>query len=132
MSNTTPRDIEAPDGAEALMKEYALAEAQLQQAKDAMKPLRAKLLAMFPADTIGEFVMKAGKWTLEVGFPEKVVWDSDELIAYFGADLPPFVKKNLSINETEFARLSEEQRAALNGARDLKAGTPKIDLAVSK
>ena len=62
MSNTTPREIDAPVGAEALMQEYALAEAQLQQAKDAMKPLRAKLLAMLTErhGSVREYVVSLG------------------------------------------------------------------------
>lgn len=131
MSKTKPREIEAPAGAEALMQEYALAEAQLQQAKDAMKPLRERLLAMFPAE-IGAWEIKAGKWVLEVSIPERVKWDADELTAYFGTPLPPYVKRTLAITETDFGRLSSEERQALHGARDVVLGTPKIDLSVAK
>lgn len=127
----TPTTVEAPAGAEQVMQEYALVEAQLQQAKDAMKPIRAKLLAMFPSDA-GEYEMTAGKWVLSVDLPDKVVWDADELAAHYGASVPPYVKRSFSITETDFKRLPTEERDALNKARELKVGSARIDLAVAK
>jgi hypothetical protein len=131
MSTSTPTAVEAPAAADKLMQDYALAEAKLQQAKDEMKPIRAALLAMFPSDA-GEYEMKAGKWVLSVDIPDKVVWNADELAAHYGASVPPYVKRNFYITETDFKRLPTEEREQLAGARDFKTGTPRIDLAVAK
>lgn len=125
------QQITAPDGAEDLMSEYALAEAKLQQAKDAMTPLRKKVVAMFPADS-GDYTMKAGKWAVEVSVPVKVKWDADELTAHYGAALPAHVKRSLSISEADFKRLPSEEREALSKAREFSSGSAKIDLAVAK
>lgn len=132
MSATTnqPVSIDAPEGAEDLFKEYALAEAAYVQAKEALKPLRDKLLALFPHE-VGDFVMTAGKWELEVSYPEKWSWNSDELAAYYGADLPVHVKRTLAINSSDFKRLPQAERDAIIGAREIKPGTPKLSLIVN-
>lgn len=126
----TFRQIEAPDDAEALFKEYALAEAALQQAKDAMAPLRKRVVGLFPSDTPGDFEIVAGKWSMKASVPESVKWDADELTAFYGATLPAHVKRSLSIPEADFRRLPSEDRAQLASAREIGVGSVKLDLSV--
>lgn len=125
------RAIEAPEGAEGLMQEYAMAEAKYEQARDEMRAVKEALLAQFPANEIGRFEMAAGKWTTTVKVPGRVEWDSEELAAYYGADMPPHLSRKLSINEAHWKSLPIDERAALNGARELKCGSASIDVEVS-
>ena len=124
----TPTEIEIDD-AEAfgtLLKEFALAEAQLEQAKEMYAPLRKALLHAFRTDAAGTLVGAAGGWQATVAYPEKVTWDDDEIAAHYGSDLPIYVKRKLSITETDYSRLPQEERDAMSRARVVGVGTPKI------
>lgn len=129
MSDTVTK-VDAPDGADDLFKEYALALTKVEDAKAELAPLRKKLLALFPKDRVGDFEMQAGNWVTTVSYPERKKWNSDEIAAFFGADLPIFVKRVLSISDEDFGRLPTDQRAALNGAVSYGIGTPKISVEV--
>lgn len=132
MSKKTKIVLPAPAGAEGLLMEYALAEAQLQQAKDAMKPLRERVIAMLPKGEPGDYFMQAGKWGLTASIPETVKWDADELIAYYGAGLPVFVKRTLSIPEADYKRLPLEEREGIAKARSFGTGSVKLDVEIVK
>ncbi|CAB4159081.1 hypothetical protein UFOVP708_49 [uncultured Caudovirales phage] len=119
-------DVDSPTELEALLKEYALAEAMLDQAKEAFAPLRKQVLALVKPEPSCLFAADAGDWQVTIEFPDKVVWDDDQLAAYYGGDLPVYVKRKLAINETDWARLGQQERDALTKARDVVAGTPKI------
>lgn len=123
--------VDTADGALDLFEEFALAEAKLQQAKDAMKPIKQRLLGLFPSDP-GEYEMVDGRWKCTVKVPDRVKWNSDDLAAYYGTSLPPYVKRALSMTETDYKRLPAHERDELAKAREIVAGTPVIDLEVVK
>jgi hypothetical protein len=119
-------DVDSPTELVALLKEYALAEAMLDQAKEAFAPLRKQVLALVKPEPSHLFAAEAGDWQVSIEFPDKVVWNDDQLAAYYGGDLPVYVKRKLAISETDWARIAQDEREALAKAREIVAGTPKI------
>lgn len=124
------RPIDAPEGTDKLLEEYALAEAEYTQARDKLRDIKKRVVALFPHDTIGKYQIEAGKWQATLTVPEKVKWNGEELIAYYGADLPVFVDRKLSISETNWSRLPTDERMKLVSARDISAGTPALEVEV--
>jgi hypothetical protein len=109
------------------IRDFVITEAAHQQAKDAYTAARKTLLNLLPKD-IGEHTMNAGGFTLSVKYPEKTVWDAEQLDALYGSDKPAHVKLSYSIDVRDLRRLPLPEQEQLKGCYEFKAGTPVIDV----
>jgi hypothetical protein len=110
-----------------VIRDFVIAEAQHQQAKEKYNECRKTLLKLLP-DEIGEHKLEVGDFTLTVKYPEKVVWDGLQLDALYGTDKPAHVKLSYSIDLRQLKRLPLQEQEQLKQCYDLKAGTPAIDI----
>lgn len=121
-------DVSDTADAAALFQEFAHSEARLEEAKAIHEPLKKRLIDLVNSKQVGSYEAEAGGWVARVTRPTKVTWDTDSLAAYFGADLPVYVKRTLGIGEQEWRRLSVGEREAIVRYRTEGAGSPKIEV----
>lgn len=110
-----------------VVEDFALSEARYSQAKEEYKAAREALLGLFDKQ-IGEQEKSIGKWGVKVEYPEKLKWNSDELAALYGSDLPAHVKQSLSVDIRTLRKLPESQQQELAGCYEQAIGTPSIDV----
>jgi hypothetical protein len=110
-----------------VIRDFVIAEAAHQQAKDTYNATRKALLKLLPND-IGEHKKVVDGFELTIKYPEKVVWDAAELDAIYGTDKPAHVKLSYSIDLRDLRRLPLEEQDKLKACYEVKAGTPAIDI----
>ncbi len=110
------------------IRDFVIAEAQYQQAKEKYSACREVVLNLLPKE-IGEFEKSIEDFTLKVTYPEKVVWDTEQLDALYGSDKPPHVKMTYSIDKRVVKRLPTSEREELEKCYSVKPGSPTIDIA---
>ena len=115
------------DPAYVTIRDYVITEAAHQQTKEAYTAARKALLALVPKE-IGENTLKVGDFTLTVKYPEKNVWDAEQLDALYGSDKPAHVKLSYSIDMSVLKRLPLPEQMTLQQCYEVKAGTPVIDI----
>ncbi len=109
------------------IRDFVIAEAQHTQFKDAYNAARKTLLNLVPKE-IGEHTVEAEGFTLTIKYPEKIVWDAEQLDALYGSDKPAHVKLSYSIDLRNLRRLSPSEQESLSKCHEVKAGTPEIDI----
>lgn len=117
------------ESAKAAIESYVQAEAVYTQAKEQYTSARAALLALVPHE-VGDFNVTAGKWNVDVQYPEKLKWDAEQLDAIYGDDKPPYVKATYSIDLRTLRKLPDVERDQLANAYAVVPGTPKISVEV--
>jgi hypothetical protein len=115
--------------AEAVVSEYVRCEEVRSRADAEYKAARKSLLDLFPKEA-GEHELIAGPWRAEVNYPGTMKWDSDELAAYYGTDIPLHVKRSLSIDVRDYNRLPGEEKQMLAKCFVPALGSPKISVEV--
>lgn len=110
-----------------VIRDYVINEAKYTQAKDAYNSARKALLALVPKE-IGEHTKSIGEFDLKVKYPEKDVWDAEELDALYGSDKPSHVKLSYSIDKRAIKRLPKDEQDKLARCVEVKPGTPEIDI----
>lgn len=111
----------------AALKDFVIAEAAHDQYKATYNAAREAVLNLLPKE-IGENSISAGGFTLTIKYPEKNVWDAEELDAMYGSDKPSHVKLSYSIDMRMLRRLPLEEQAKLKSCYEVKAGSPSIDI----
>lgn len=111
----------------AALRDYVIAEAAHEQAKAAYNAARKTLLNLLPKE-IGEHSMKIDGYTLSVKYPEKIVWDAEQLDALYGGDKPPHVKTSYAIDLRVLRSLPQSEQEQLSKCHEVKPGTPAIDI----
>lgn len=111
------------------IESYAQAEAVYAQAKEQYTSARQTLLNLVPKE-VGKFEVDAGKWHVDVEYPEKIKWDSEALDAIYGEDKPLYVKASYSIDLRALRKLSDAERTQLEKVYEVVPGTPKIAVEV--
>jgi hypothetical protein len=109
------------------IRDFVITEAAHQQTKEAYTAARKTLLNLLPKQ-IGEHTLAAGGFTLSINYPEKNVWDAEQLNALYGSDKPAHVKLAYSIDMNVLKRLPLPQQQELAQCYEVKAGTPVIDI----
>lgn len=117
----------ATEASETVLRDYAIAEAKYQEVKAQYNEARKALLNLLPKE-IGEHSLQIGEFTLTVKYPEKFVWDAEELDALYGSDKPPHIKASYSIDLRALRRLPLQEQESLSKCYEAKAGTPTIDI----
>jgi len=120
MSNTTDPEL-------AALRDFVVNEAIYQQAKAAYNSSRTAVLALLPKE-IGEHKKTIGEFELTVKYPEKDVWDAEQLDALYGSDKPSHVKLSYSIDKRALSRLPVAEQEKLKQCYETKPGTPDIDI----
>jgi hypothetical protein len=111
------------------VRDYVIAEAQHEQAKQKYMETRQALLSMFEK-TVGKQQENIGGFTVTVEYPERLKWDTEELAALYGADLPAHVKRSLSVDLRVLRRLPQSEQEDLAKCYEHALGTPTIDIFV--
>jgi len=111
----------------AAIRDYVIAEAQHTQFKDTYNAARTTLLNLLPKE-VGEHTISAEGFTLTVKYPEKNVWDVEQLDAMYGSDKPAHVRMSYSIDMRLLKRLPLTEQEALKQCYEVKPGTPAIDI----
>lgn len=109
------------------IRDFVIAEAAHQQAKDAYTAARKTLLNLLPKE-IGEHKLEVDDYQLTVKYPEKTVWDAEQLDALYGSDKPAHIKLSYSIDQRALHRLPLDEQEQLSKCREIKPGTPEIDI----
>lgn len=111
----------------AIIRDFVVTEAAHQQTKDAYMAARKTLLNLLPKE-IGEHKLVADGFELTIKYPEKNVWDAEQLDALYGSDKPAHVKLSYSIDMNVLKRLPLPEQQTLAQCYSVKAGTPDIDI----
>jgi hypothetical protein len=111
-----------------VIRDFVIAEAKHQQAKEEYNDCRKVLLKLLP-DDIGEHTLAVGDFTLSIKYPEKIVWDAEQLDALYGSDKPAHVNLTYSIDLRQLRRLPLNEQESLKQCYEIKAGSPAIDIA---
>lgn len=117
------------DAVKAVLEDFILNEAKYTQAKEAYNASRKALLALVPQE-VGQFEVKHDKIKATIKFPEKAVWDAEQLEALYGADKPLYVKASYSIDMRTLRRLPLSEQEKLNQCHEIKPGSPTIEVEV--
>lgn len=114
-------DDRAPQLVEAL--------ATLEAAKTRVKQLTEDL-ARFAPEVAGDVQIHGLVYSVTVKRAERLEWDSEVLSALYDgeADLPPHIKKKLSVDKKRYDRMTEEDRDALKSALTIKLSAPSIEV----
>jgi hypothetical protein len=115
------------DQHEQIVSDYVACNEVYVRVKSERKAALDRMLALFPKEA-GDYEMTAGPWKVEVSYPARKAWDSEELAAYYGTDAPAHVKRVLSIDERSYARLPLEEREILAKCFTPAIGSPKVSV----
>lgn len=114
--------------AASLAEEYSHLEAVNAETKARMEMIVDELSRMFP-ETEGAMSREAGSYTITIKRDERWVWDKEILAEMFGDDdLPPYVKRTLSVDKRKFERLKTSEQDQLKPALTRKLAKPKIEV----
>lgn len=113
---------------EYVIKQFIEAEAKHKQAKADYDAARDALLALAVKEPGVTTTVGGSKYEATITYPEKLKWDTQALIAYYGVQPPPHVKQTLAIDQRDFKRLPTEEKETLKGCFTAVPGTPDIDI----
>lgn len=102
--------------------------AALEAAKTKVKQLTEDL-ARFAPEIAGEVQLRGTAYVATVRRAERFEWDSDVLAALYDAgELPPYIKKKLSVDKKRYDRMTDDDRDALKSALTIKLSAPSIEV----
>lgn len=103
--------------------------ADLEAAKTKVKQLTEDI-ARFAPEIAGEVHIHGTIYSVTVKRAERFEWDSEVLSALYDgeAELPPHIKKKLSVDKKRYDRMTEEDRDALKSALTIKLSAPSIEV----
>jgi len=111
-----------------LAEEYVHLETLMETTRSRMELISEELARLFP-EVEGTMNRSVGDYTITMKRPERWVWDKDMLEAMFGdGELPPYVRRNFSVDKRKFQSLKTSEQDALKPALARKLGNPKIEV----
>jgi DNA-binding transcriptional MocR family regulator len=111
-----------------LAEEYVHLETLMETTRSRMELISEELARLFP-EVEGTMNRNAGGYTITMKRPERWVWDKEMLEAMFGdGELPPYVRRNFSVDKRKFQSLKASEQDALKPALTRKLGNPKIEV----
>jgi hypothetical protein len=112
-----------------MAREYAELSQQAEQLEARLDLLKDHMLAEFSEES-GEQVMIADNLEITVNRQERWTWDNDILEDIYGSsdDIPPHVKRKMTVDKRRFQALDDEDKRELLPALTRKPGAAKITI----